>query len=204
MILVTILANGLESFFSRHTPRVICGAINAFHLTLFSDSLRIMRKNVSIDEPLVKKWDVTGDDGTSRFSLILLRIMTTVFFIGTAYFVLLLTGLFDVFSWPMPLQTLQMVTGIIIVFILIGLWGAISIHPLCGASPIVLKLVVLLGYFFSFLIGFDYLKTVSDAVSDWAVDPVLLSFGLPLIVAAIGLIPITRTAWTMTPRSSAD
>ncbi|WP_026941077.1 hypothetical protein [Hellea balneolensis] len=102
----------------------------------------------SVNHDIMTLWDVTGDDGTSRFSLILLRIMTTAFFIGTAYFVLLLTGLFDVFSWPMPLQKLQMVTGIVIVFILFGLWGAISIHPLCGAPPKALKLVVLLGYFF--------------------------------------------------------
>lgn len=158
----------------------------------------------SVKQPIEKHWDVTGDDGTSRFSLILLRIMTTAFFVGTIYFILLLTGLFDVFSWPMRLQTLQMVAGIVICFMLFGLWGAISIHPLCGPPPKALKLVVLLGYLFVFLVGFEYLESISDFVSDWAVNPVLLSFGLPLIIGAIGLIPITRAAWTMTPRLTDD
>lgn len=151
-----------------------------------------------------KTWDVTGDDGTSRFSIVLLRVMTTAFILGSAYIILLLTGLFDVFSWPMQLQTLQMVTGIIIVFALFGLWCAISTHPLCGLHPKAFKAVLFSGYIPIAFLGFGYLDNAFNFVSDWVINPVSMSFGLPFLVAGIGLIPITRTAWTMSPRLTDD
>ena len=158
----------------------------------------------SVKKDIETKWDVTGDDGTSRLSIILLRIMTTAFWLGTIYLVLLLSGLFDILSWPMPYQTLQMVGGMVVGFILLGLWAAISIHPLSGPPPKTLKYTMLIGYAFMALIGFGYFKPVSDFVSDWAINPLSLSFGIPFIIGAIGIIPITRLAWTMSPRLTDD
>ena len=191
MILVTILANGLESFFSRHTPRVICGAINAFHLTLFSDSLRIMRKNVSIDEPLVKKWDVTGDDGTSRFSLILLRIMTTAFFLLTSCFLLIVLDVFNVSSGTIRLQVIQIVGVIALCFVALGLGVALSLHPLMGAR----SKALLLGLFWFGVLG-SYQYALAEKLN---VSPFLIVPGLPLAIASLAFIPLTYAAWTARP-----
>lgn len=155
--------------------------------------------NKSVKQNIEECWSVTGDNGTSRFSLILLRIMTTAFFAGTIYLVLLFTGQFDASGWPMKYQALKMVTVIVIGFSLLGLWGTISVHPLCRFNSKTLRCVAFLGYAFMGLIGFGKLKVVSDFVEEWTVNPILFSFGMPIIIAAISFIPITRLAWTMPP-----
>lgn len=150
------------------------------------------------------RWDVTGDDGTSRFSIILLRIMTTVFILGTVYMTVLLTGRLDILSLPMRLQTLHMVSAIVLGFVLLGLWGAIATHPLCGPPPKAFKLLKFVGYAFLALLAFGVLDDTLNYIADWPINPVLMSVGLPLIIAAIGFIPITRKAWTMTPSLTDD
>lgn len=140
---------------------------------------------------------MTGDDGSSRSSLIVLRIMTAAFFIGTVYLILLITGLFDVFSWPMHMQTLQMVAAIVTCFVLLGLWIAIYAHPLSGTLPKTFQLVLIVSYLFFMLQSFDLLP-------EWKATLIRLSLILPLLAAATVLIPITRLAWTTLPRLTDD
>lgn len=151
----------------------------------------------SVKEDIDTNWDVTGDDGMSRLSLNILRIMTVAFFVGTAYLITLSSGLFDVLSWPMHLQTLQMAAAIVTCFLLLGLWIAIYSHPMSGTLPKTFQLVLIMSYLFFILQSFDLLPI-------WKATFLKLSLILPLLAAALVLIPVTRFAWTTKPRLTDD
>jgi len=156
-----------------------------------------VKARVSVDNALKEHWEVTGDDGISQLSLILLRVMTTTFLALTAVFTFFCSGLIDVSNFSIKLQTLHMVGAFAIIFVLIGLGIAISMHPMFHKPPKILMFLAGIGYLI-------FYGLTNGTLPEWELSPFLFFPGLALLAACLAFLPISHLAWTTPPRITDD
>ena len=148
----------------------------------------------SVEHSIEDRWDVTGDDGMSRFSLVLLRIMMAAFFISTIGFLTIVSGLVDTSSLSVRIQASQIVLGVCFCFTAVGLGAAISMHPILGSNS---RRGLGIGLFLFFaLSSFHY-----DIAEKFDLNPFLIFPGIQLIIGLLVFLPIAYAAWTTQPRA---
>lgn len=150
----------------------------------------------SVKQDIETKWDVTGDDGMSRLSLNVLRVMTAAFFSLTVCFLLIVLDVFNVSGATTRLQTLQIVAASVLCFAGFGLGVSLGLHPLMGRRS-----KALLFSLFWFGVFGSYQYALAEKLN---VSPFLIIPGLPLAIASLAFIPLTYAAWTTPPRLTDD
>lgn len=150
----------------------------------------------SVEHSIEDRWDLTGDDGTSRFSLVLLRIVTAAFFISAIGFLVIVSGLIDSASLSIRLQSLVIVSGVVLGIMCIPLGFAIGTHPIAKLPHKFLWGVAVFGYFATHAY-YNNLFNLQDLLLSSGVMPWLFLPGLLYVVLCLAFIPITRAAWMM-------